>query len=85
MKLLPSGQYQCPRCRGLFDPGSESVPVDKGRACLPCGAAYTASKEERGILNYVKPITRRTLNERAAARRRLEELADQRSVEFSNS
>ena len=82
MKHLPNGNWLCPRCKGEFTPDSPSLPKDKHNPCNSCGTAYKMGWRHGKVVNYVKPATRRNLDARAAARRKLEELADRRSVEF---
>ena len=83
MKNLGDGRWQCPACRTILAVGDPSLPRYRRNCCNTCQAQrVTAHRYATPVVNYLPPITRNTVARAAAARRKLEELADQRSVEF---
>ena len=68
MRHLPNGNWRCPRCKGEFNPGSEGLPQNKNNSCNPCQAAYKMGWIHGKVVNYVKPTTRRNLDDAAKQR-----------------
>ena len=88
MRHLPDGRYLCGGCGVVLALGDRSLPSagNRNANCLTCQSAQkTQRRYDTPILNRLPPATHATLRRAAQARRRLEELADLRSVDFSNS